>query len=166
MAPSSNNRQMMILVAEDDSDDRMLLKEVFEENGFNHRIEFVENGVELLDYLHQRGKYESVVRAPKPDLILLDLNMPVKDGRDALTEIKKDTALCVIPVVVLTTSCHADDIRNAYTAGASSYITKPGSYSDFEYKIKQFGLYWFQVASLPKDRIPGKTTPVLNKPEV
>lgn len=153
----SNGKQMMILAAEDDSDDQMLLKEAFEENGFCPRIEFVENGEELLDYLHQKGRYEDAARAPRPDLILLDLNMPTKDGRTALKEIKSDPTLRAIPIVVLTTSNHADDILNSYGLGASSYITKPGSFSMFTEMIRQFGLYWFEVASIPKGSLFKKT---------
>src|SRR5438045_3621741 len=101
---STNKKGIVILIADDDAEDRMLLKEALEENRLRNNIQFVENGEELMDYLHHRGNYSDKVKYPAPGLVLLDLNMPKKDGREALKEIKADPHLRMLPVVVLTTS--------------------------------------------------------------
>src|ERR1700756_3269903 len=114
-----------ILMADDDADDRLMTKEAFEESRLANDLRFVEDGVELLDYLKRRGKYEDPTASPLPGLILLDLNMPKKDGREALAEIKADPELQRIPVVILTTSKQEEDIYRSYQLHANSYITKP-----------------------------------------
>jgi len=112
-------------MAEDDPSDRLLTEEALEESRLANDFRFVEDGEELLDYLKRRGKYADPKDSPRPGLILLDLNMPRKDGREALQEIKADAGLRHIPVVVLATSRTEEDIIQSYDLGANSYITKP-----------------------------------------
>ena len=121
----SKKKSILILVADDDAEDRMLVKEALEENRLKNAIKFVENGEELMDYLHNRGKFSDKEVYPIPGLILLNLNMPKKDGREALKEIKEDSHLRLIPVVVLTTSKAEEDIFKTYNLGVSSLIAKP-----------------------------------------
>src|SRR3954470_19676247 len=118
-------RPVTILMADDDPDDRELTREAFEESRVANDLRFVEDGEELLDYLKRRGKFADPALSPRPGLILLDLNMPKKDGREALEEIKGDPNLCTIRVVILTTSKAEEDILRSYNLGAASYITKP-----------------------------------------
>jgi two-component system response regulator len=137
-----------ILIADDDADDRMMIKEALEENSFSHDMRFVEDGEELLDYLHQRGKYltEKVVR---PNLIILDLNMPKVDGREALSQIKSNVNLKRIPVIVLTTSRAEEDIIRTYDLGVNSFICKPVRYNDLVIVAREIGNYWFSTVALP-----------------
>jgi two-component system, response regulator len=137
-----------ILMADDDSDDRLMAKEAFEENKLANNIVFVENGEELLDYLNSRGKYEGA-NNPLPGLILLDLNMPKKDGREALREIKSDPKFKRIPVVVLTTSKAEEDILRSYDLGVNSFITKPVTFSELVKVIRDLGNYWLGIVELP-----------------
>jgi CheY-like chemotaxis protein len=118
-------REITILIADDDAEDRMMIKEAFEENRLANELKFVEDGEELMSYLNREGKYKSFESSPKPGLILLDLNMPKKDGREALREIKNQPGLRGIPVVVLTTSKAEEDIYRTYDLGVNSFITKP-----------------------------------------
>src|SRR5436305_653804 len=122
---SKHPKPVTILMAEDDADDRQMTKEAFEESHLANDLRFVVDGVELMDYLCRRGKYSEPASSPRPGLILLDLNMPRKDGREALTEIKADPRLRTIRVVILTTSKAEEDILRSYNLSASSYITKP-----------------------------------------
>jgi CheY-like chemotaxis protein len=137
------------LMAEDDPDDRLLIKEAFRENQATDSIHFVNDGVELLDYLRRQDIYTNPGDAPVPDLILLDLNMPRKDGREALEEIKTNPYLRHIPVVVLTTSNAVEDIMHSYDSGASSYIIKPVRFNGLVEAIKELMQYWMQVVRLP-----------------
>src|SRR5215207_2614412 len=136
--PKSN----LILMADDDADDRLLARDAFAESRLNGDLHFVEDGEELLDYLLRRGKYDSLATAPRPRLILLDLNMPKKDGREALREIKGDPDLRRIPVVVLTTSKAEEDIYRTYDLGANSFITKPVSFDGLVAVMRDIGRYW------------------------
>ena len=145
----TNVKPVTFLIAEDDPDDRLLIREAFEESLLTNSLYFVEDGVELLDYLHRRGKFTNPQDAPSADLILLDLNMPRKDGREALAEIKSDTSLRYIPVVVLTTSKAEEDIMRSYDIGAASYITKPVTFDGLVEAIKQLKQYWVQIVRLP-----------------
>lgn len=138
-----------ILVAEDDSEDRILTKEALIVNNLANDLHFVEDGEELLDYLYHRGKYHDPASAPRPGLLLLDLNMPRKDGREALQEIKADPSLRSIPVIVLTTSDSEDDIRDCYDLGANSYITKPITFAGLIRAMRAVSQYWFGTAGLP-----------------
>ncbi len=138
-----------ILIADDDADDRLMTKEAFEENFTVKDLQFVENGQELLDYLHKIGKYEN---SNKPGLILLDLNMPKMDGREALKAIKADADLKRIPVVILTTSKAEEDILRTYDLGVNCFITKPVTYTGLVKVAKALGRYWFQIVELPPEK--------------
>ena len=149
----NNAKPVTFLIAEDDPDDRLLIKEAFQESLVSNSVSFVEDGVELLDYLRSQDKVADPGDAPTPDLILLDLNMPRKDGREALAEIKSDPSLRYIPVVVLTTSKAEEDIMRSYDIGAASYITKPVTFDGLVEAIKGLGQYWVQIVRLPANSI-------------
>ncbi|MHB8776210.1 MAG: response regulator [Anaerolineales bacterium] len=136
-----------ILVAEDDPDDRLLIQEAFYENRLSHDFFFVEDGEELMDYLHQRGRCSALT--PRPDLTLLDLNMPRKEGREALAEIKTDPHLRRIPVVVLTISRAEEDILRSYDISAAGFITKPLAFKRLVEVVRLLGKYWFEIVELP-----------------
>lgn len=138
-----------ILMAEDDSDDRLLAQDALKECGMMADLRFVEDGVQLMDYLQRKNKYSPIGAAPKPTLIILDLNMPRKDGREALREIKSDPGLRKIPVVVLTTSTADTDISKVYELGANSFISKPVAFNSLVSVMKTLGEYWFRVVSCP-----------------
>jgi CheY-like chemotaxis protein len=143
------SRPIIILLAEDDADDRMLVQDAVAEGRLANDLRCVEDGEELMDYLHQRGRYSGGEEAPRPGLILLDLNMPRKDGREALQEIKADPALRQIPVVVLTTSKAEEDIFRSYDLGANSYVTKPVTFQSLVDLMKTLGRYWLEIVELP-----------------
>jgi CheY-like chemotaxis protein len=143
---------IIILIADDDEEDRMLVKEALEENRLRNILEFVENGEDLMSYLHNRDKYEDKKKYPRPGLILLDLNMPKKDGREALKEIKEDPELKMIPIVILTTSKAEEDIFKTYNLGVSSFITKPVTFSSLVDIMKTLSKYWFEIVELPKEK--------------
>ncbi|MCJ7434171.1 MAG: response regulator [Anaerolineales bacterium] len=142
-------KPVTILMAEDDADDRLLVQEAFHESRLINNLVFVENGEDLLDYLYWRGRYAVPASAPRPGLILLDLNMPRKDGREALVEIKADPHLMHIPVVVLTTSKAKEDILRTYDLGAAGFITKPVTFEGLVEVVKALGRYWFEIVELP-----------------
>lgn len=139
-----------ILMAEDDPDDRLLTKEALTESRLTNGIYFVEDGIELLDYLNRRGKFANPVDSPRPDIILLDLNMPRMDGREALVEIKADPNLRRIPIVVLTTSKTEEDILKSYNLGVSGFITKPVTFDGLIEAMRIVGEYWFSIVKLPQ----------------
>lgn len=143
------NKSVLILLADDDEDDRMFTKEAFEENHLLNEIRFVNDGVELLDYLKRREKYSNPADSPRPGMILLDLNMPKMDGREALKEIKSDPMLRSIPVVVLTTSKAEQDVLQTYDLGVNCFITKPVAFSDLIEVARTLGHYWFDIVQLP-----------------
>ncbi len=145
-----NKRSIVILIADDDAEDRMLLQEALDESRLKNQIQFVENGEELMDYLHSRQKFSDKLKFPTPGLILLDLNMPKKDGREALKEIKEDDMLKLIPIVVLTTSKAEEDILKTYDMGVSSFITKPVTFDSLVDVMKTLSKYWFEIVELPK----------------
>ena len=142
-------KPITILMADDDADDRELTKEAFEESRVANDLRFVENGVELMDYLYRRGKYSDPARSPRPGLILLDLNMPKKDGRESLQEIKADPQLRQIRVIVLTTSKAEEDVYRAYDISATSYITKPVKFEALVEVVTALGKYWLEIVELP-----------------
>ena len=144
-----NHGRAIILMAEDDPDDRALMIEAFQQARLQGELRTVKDGQELLDYLYNRGEYGVTETAPKPHLILLDLNLPGLAGHEVLVEIKADSILRQIPVVVLTTSLDRQDIVKSYRAGASSYITKPQDFDDLIYIIALLGKYWLEVVELP-----------------
>ncbi len=138
-----------ILMADDDPDDCMCMGDAFKEAGLRNRFVSLQDGKDLMDYLERRGGYGDGSCSPRPDLILLDLNMPRKNGREALKEIKEHPVLKSIPVVVLTTSGEESDIALCYKLGASSYITKPTSFSESIDVVRAISRYWFEVVQLP-----------------
>ncbi len=146
---SNKRKSITILVAEDDEDDRLLMKEALEENRLANDLHFVVDGEELMDFLLHRGQYSDPEIAPLPSLILLDLNMPRKDGREALKEIKADPNLRRIPIVVLTTSKAEEDILRTYDLGVSSFISKPVVFESMVQIMKMLGTYWFEIVELP-----------------
>jgi CheY-like chemotaxis protein len=146
-----HGKPITILMADDDPDDRMMTQEAFEESRLANDLRFVENGVELMDYLHRRGKYADPASSPRPGLILLDLNMPKKDGREALQEIKADPKLRNIRIVIMTTSKAEEDILRTYDLGASSYVTKPVTFSALVDVIQTLGKYWLEIVELPTE---------------
>jgi CheY-like chemotaxis protein len=133
-------------MAEDDEDDRDAIRDAFARNRMIIDLSFVKDGEELLDFLRRRGPH---VSAPRPKLILLDLNLPRKDGREALREIKMDPLLRSIPIVVLTTSSQEEEILRSYDLGANSFITKPVTFDELVRVIGLVGVYWFQLVDLP-----------------
>ena len=151
-------KPITILLADDDADDRMLARDALKESRLANDLRFVENGEELLDYLHRRGAYADPAISPTPGLILLDLNMPRKDGREALREIKSDPALRHIPIVVLTTSKAEEDIYRTYDLGVNSFITKPVTFDGLVNVMRTLGTYWFEIVVLPpppQEKRPG-----------
>src|SRR6478672_3594037 len=149
MSRSKNAMPITILMADDDADDRQLTLEALEDARLINDIRFVENGEELLDYLRRQGKYAPPAEAPRPGLILLDLNMPRKDGRAVLKDIKSDPALRTIPVVVLTTSKADEDVYRSYDLGVNSYIVKPVTFEALVDILQTLEKYWFEIVELP-----------------
>ncbi len=147
-------RSVGILVAEDDPDDRLMIKDAFDENQVANPLAFVKDGEELMEYLQRRGSYQHLAGQPYPGIVLLDLNMPKKDGRIALKEIKADPELRSIPVVVLTTSKADEDIVRTYGLGVSSYITKPVSFEGLCQVVHSLQQYWFEIVALPPNCRP------------
>ncbi len=141
-------KKAFILIAEDDADDQFLLQTAFTENGFTDHIEFVENGVELLHYLSEIESQASGALA-YPNFIILDLNMPKKDGREALQEIKQHPVFKSIPVIVYTTTKSDAEIRRCYELGANTYIVKPARFEGLLKVIQDIQRYWLQTASIP-----------------
>lgn len=141
-----------ILMADDDADDRRLTQEAFEEGRLINDVRFVENGEQLLDYLRRQGAYAPPADTPRPGLILLDLNMPRKDGRTVLKELKTDPELRQIPVVVLTTSKADEDIYKSYDLGVNSYIVKPVTFEALVDILQTLEKYWFEIVELPPGR--------------
>lgn len=138
-----SSKDLDILIADDDLDDCLLLQEALEETLVANRVRFMHNGEELLDYLQHSQRL--------PGLILLDLNMPLMDGRQALAEIKGDSNLRGIPVIVLTTSATMDDVRQSYACGANAFITKPATYSGMLAMVRSLRSFWIDTATLPAE---------------
>jgi CheY-like chemotaxis protein len=147
----AETKPITILMADDDPDDRLLTADALKEARLINDIRFVENGEELLDYLRKQGKYTGS-DAPRPGLILLDLNMPRKDGRTVLKEIKQDPDLRSIPVVVLTTSKDDEDVYRSYDLGVNSYIVKPVTFEALVDILQTLEKYWFEIVELPPQR--------------
>jgi CheY-like chemotaxis protein len=138
-------KQNLILMAEDDTDDRLLVKEALAECKLDSTIRFVADGEELIDYLLRQGKYLTPEAAPRPTFILLDLNMPRKDGRQALREIRAHPDLRRIPIVVFTTSKAETDVEIAYDLGANSFVVKPVAFDALVKIVGQLAQYWFGI---------------------
>lgn len=146
---------MQILMADDDEDDRRAVAKAWKTSRAANPIEFVNDGEELMDYLYQRGEFSGLATRARPGLILLDLNMPKKDGREALKEIKADPELRQIPIIVLTTSKAEEDIYRTYDLGANSFITKPVTFSSLVDLIQVIGKYWIEIVELPNNGTAG-----------
>lgn len=146
---NSARHPITILLADDDADDRMMVRDALNESRLANGLRCVEDGEQLMDYLHQRGAYRDPASSPRPGLLLLDLNMPKKDGREALKEIKADPMLRRMPVVVLTTSKAEEDIYRTYDLGVSSFITKPVTFEGLVVVMKALARYWFEIVELP-----------------
>ncbi|OBK19589.1 response regulator [Mycobacterium asiaticum] len=140
-------RAIDILLVEDDPGDELITREAFEQNKLKNRLHVAHDGEEGLNYLYRRGSYE---HAPRPDLILLDLNLPKYDGRQLLEKIKSDPDLCRIPVVVLTTSSAEEDILRSYKLHANAYVTKPVDLDQFITAVRQIDEFFLQVVRLPQ----------------
>ena len=141
-------QKLFILIAEDDSDDRFLLQTAFNDKGYNDRVEFVENGVELIDYLGNiRDKKND--QDTYPYFILLDLNMPKKDGREVLKEIKQHPVFKKIPIIVFTTTKNESEIKRCYELGANTYVVKPVSFEGLLRVLDDIRAYWFNTAAIP-----------------
>lgn len=153
---SGNKKTITILIADDDPDDRLLIKESLEEARLANPLHFVEDGVELIEYLQRQNQYENLAGNPLPGLILLDLNMPRKNGIEALQEIKADQGLRQIPIVVFTTSKTEEDIIRTYNLGVNSFISKPVSFQAFVDVVKTLTKYWFEIVELPQGTFPDR----------
>jgi CheY-like chemotaxis protein len=139
-----------ILICDDDEDDRMLTQQALQDAHISNDLRFVEHGEQLLDYLYQRGEFSGETgSAPRPGLILLDLNMPKMDGRDVLKRIKSDSTLVDIPIVVLSTSSLEEDVVKSYQLGVNSFITKPVTFSGLVDAMNVLGRYWLEIVELP-----------------
>lgn len=144
-----NAKPFIILLAEDDPDDCYLIGEALDESRIENRLYIVEDGEQLLDYLYHRGKYSDLEQWPAPSLLLLDLNMPLKDGREALAEIRTDPNFRRLPIVVLTTSKADEDILRTYDLGINGYITKPVTFTGLKEVMQALGKYWLDIVELP-----------------
>lgn len=142
---------IVILLADDDKDDCLFAKQALEESRLHNDLRIVSDGEQLLDYLRHRPPFEQEGAAPRPGLILLDLNMPRMDGREALREIKSDPNLRRIPVVVLTTSKAEEDVYRTYDLGVNSFISKPITFEGLVQVMKGIGQYWFELVRLPDE---------------
>ena len=146
-----NTVPVRIVVADDDADDRMMIKDAFEASKLANEIDFAEDGVQLLEYLRREGKWSKLAGEPYPGFILLDLNMPRKDGRTVLKEIRNDPVLHRIPVIILTTSKAEEDIIKTYNLGVNSFICKPVSFEKLVEIVKTVGHYWIEIVQLPPE---------------
>ena len=148
--PDTSSKPIIILLADDDPEDREMTRKALEKNRLVNEFLWVADGEELLDYLHHRGAYAPPALSPVPGLILLDLNMPKMDGREALAAIKADPSLRRIPIVVMTTSQAEQDITRTYDLGSNSYISKPITLEGLIEVMRVLGEYWFQIVRLPE----------------
>lgn len=147
----TEKKGIVILMADDDDDDFLLAQKALKESKLLNQLVRVKDGEELMEYLRREGKYANDESCVRPGVILLDLNMPRKDGREALREIKTDENLSMIPVVVFTTSKAEEDIYKSYKLGVNSFITKPVTFENLTQVMQTLGRYWFEIVELPKD---------------
>ncbi len=154
MSVLDHARPVTILLADDDEEDREMTRDALQDARLANQIRFVTDGQDLMDYLRKEGPYESSPEhAPRPGIILLDLNMPKKDGREALAEIKSDPDLRRIPVIVLTTSKDEEDVFKTYDLGVSSFITKPVTFGGLVDVMNTWSRYWFELVELPNGAV-------------
>ncbi len=152
MTTPDNYEPIDVLLVEDDAGDVLLIREAFEHNKVHNTIAVVSDGVEALQYLRREGEYAN---APRPDLVLLDLNLPRKDGREVLAEVKEDPSLRSIPVVVLTTSKAEEDVLRSYDLHANAYVTKPVDFDRFIGVVRQIDQFFVSVVKLPNNNSRG-----------
>nr|WP_136250474.1 response regulator [Ningiella ruwaisensis] len=145
----TNKQPFFVLLADDDEDDRLLAKDAMEVAGYGSKCITVEDGEQLMHFLKRQGKFADLIEADLPSVILLDLNMPVLDGRDTLKQLKEDKILRRIPVVIFSTSNTDEDITQGYDLGASAYMVKPSSFDTLVDMMKTFGHYWSDHARVP-----------------
>ena len=148
MFTKSLPKHIEILLVEDSPADILLTREAFQESRIVNTIHVAEDGIQAMDFLYKRGEYAS---SPRPDLILLDLNLPRKNGREVLAEIKADPGLKKIPIVVLTTSNADEDILKAYDLNANCYVVKPVGFDNFMQAMQSIRHFWFSVVTLPTE---------------
>jgi len=141
-----------ILIIDDDPADQFLMQEAMQTANLQYSLRLVSDGDEALEYLYKRGRYEDRAKAPRPDLILLDLNMPRFNGRQVARAIKSDPNLKNIPIVVLTTSASDTDVQELYSIGVNSYVQKPSNFDEFTNALRDLSHYWLERTSLPADR--------------
>lgn len=144
-----NRKPVTIAIADDDVDDRMMIQDALRDCHIRNPVDFLEDGEALMQYLRREGEYGGLAGTDLPGLILLDLNMPRKDGREALAEIKSDPDLRHVPVIVMTTSRSPDDVSVTYDIGANSYVAKPIHYEELLEVLQTLGKYWLEVVDLP-----------------
>ncbi len=144
-------RQLTVLLVEDNPRDVRLTQRAFKQAGLPHELRVVRDGDEALAYLHREGLYKDVLSAPRPDMILLDLNLPRMGGHDFLRVVKQDERFKQLPIIVLTTSERPDDVRLAYAVGANAYLHKPVEFSRFTEVIGQLGKFWLEIVKLPPE---------------
>ena len=144
-------RQLTVLLVEDNPRDVRLTQRAFQQAGLPHDLRVVRDGDEALAYLHHEGAYKEAETAPRPDVILLDLNLPRMGGHELLREVKQDNRFRQVPIIVLTTSERPDDVRLAYDAGANAYLLKPVEFSRFTEVIGQLGKFWLEIVELPPE---------------
>jgi CheY-like chemotaxis protein len=149
VSKSTTRKRINILMAEDSTDDQILMRKALQESYLPWHLYLVEDGEQLLNYLYHRGEYSNVTEAPQPDLILLDVYLPLINGMEVLQVIKADPTLRRIPIVMLTSSKSEDDIRRCYDLGASSYLTKPMTFELLVEAVNTLGQYWFDIVELP-----------------
>ena len=153
----TSGKPITILVADDDPDDRLLIEDAFLESKLGNKLYFVKDGIELLEFLRHEGEFANPEVSPRPGIILLDLNMPRMDGREALVEIKKDPTFKQIPIVVLTTSKAEEDILRTYDTGVNSFITKPVTFEGLVDLVRVLTSYWIQIVELPPAEVMAET---------
>ncbi len=151
MAPPTESSPLVVLLVEDSPADVLMTREALEQNQMPTQLHVVEDGVEALRFLRREGPYS---QAPRPDLILLDLNLPRMDGREVLAEIKADDRLRLIPLVVLTTSKADEDVLRAYDRHANCYVAKPLDFAHFAEAVRSIKSFWLRVATLPRGEAP------------
>jgi DNA-binding response OmpR family regulator len=146
---NTNGKHAVVLLAEDDDDDYKLICDALREARIRSELRRVHDGEELMDYLYRRRSFANAASSPVPALILLDLNMPRKDGRECLRDIKSDARLQAIPIVVLTTSSEEEDVYQSYELGANSFIKKPAAFADLVAVVQVLARYWLEIAETP-----------------